>query len=56
VQTVWLFEQNKPRVTVVERHGRSWKSSDRGAGSQLVLTAPALTLDVDDIYSVLDDL
>lgn len=56
VQSVLVFEQGKSKVTIVERHTRGWRSLERGAGEQIILSAPVLTLDVDDIYSVLDDL
>ncbi|MBL8956576.1 MAG: Uma2 family endonuclease [Myxococcaceae bacterium] len=56
LQSVWLVSHATKRVTVVERHGRGWRTSDRGAGEQLTLSAPALTLDVDEIYEALDGL
>lgn len=56
LQAVWIISQATPRVTVVARHGRSWKTSTHGSGDRLTLAAPALSIDVDAIYRALDGL
>ena len=56
LHAVWFVSQQSRRVTVVERHGKGWRSSERSKGEQLTLDAPALTIDVDAIYSALDGL
>ncbi len=54
VQAIWLIAHEGPRVTAVERQGKSWKTLEHGKGDRLTLTAPALTIDVDAIYRALD--
>jgi len=53
---VWLVSHSSKRVTCVERHGRSWRSVERGAGERLTLDTPPLTIDVDEIYEALEGL
>ncbi|MEW6430299.1 MAG: hypothetical protein AB1730_02220 [Myxococcota bacterium] len=43
-------------MTVIERHKRTWREAHFGAGEHLTPATPALTVDVDAIYSVLDGL
>ena len=54
VSAVWLVSNPKARITLFERHLKGWKATERGAGEQLTLAAPALTIDVDELYAVLD--
>lgn len=56
VHTVWLIGHEHPSVRVVERHAKGWRSFERGAGQQLVLRMPALTIDVDAIYRAIEGL
>jgi Uma2 family endonuclease len=56
VQAVWLVSHASARVTVVERQGKTWKSTDHGKGARLTLATPALTIDVDAIYRALEGL
>lgn len=56
VQAIWIVSHSSPRVTVIERHKRSWKVSEHRTGAVLTLAAPALTIDVSAIYSALDGL
>lgn len=56
LHAVWIVSHREPRVTVVERAGSAWRTTERRAGERLVLAAPALTVDVDTIYRALDGL
>ena len=56
LRAIWFVSQQSKRVTVVERHGKSWRTVERGPGDRLTLDAPPLTIDVDAIYSALDGL
>ena len=56
VQAIWIVSHAVGRVTVVERHKKGWKVSDRGASDTLTLASPPLTIDVAAIYRALDGL
>jgi Uma2 family endonuclease len=56
VQAVWLVSHTTASVTVVERHAKTWKTTEHASGSRLTLLAPALTLDVAEIYEALEGL
>lgn len=56
LQAVWIISHREPRITVVERNKKSWRSSEHRAGKTVTLAAPALTVDVDAIYRALDGL
>ncbi|GMU62552.1 MAG: hypothetical protein AMXMBFR34_43150 [Myxococcaceae bacterium] len=56
LQAVWIVSHKRPKVTVLERHKRSWRETTFGAGEHLTLASPALTVDVDAIYAVLQGL
>ena len=54
VRAGWIVSHSATRVTVIERQGKGWRSTERSAGEQLTLDTPALTIDVDAIYAALD--
>jgi Uma2 family endonuclease len=56
LQAIWIVSQSQPRVTVIERHQKKWRTSEQGRGDQLTLATPPLTIDVDAIYRVLDEM
>ncbi len=56
LQAVWIVSHKRPRVTVVERYRRGWRETNLGAGEHVTLATPALTVDVDAIYAVLEGL
>ena len=56
LQAIWIVAYDSRRVTVVERQKKGWKQSDRGVTERLTLAAPALTIDVEEIYRVLEGL
>lgn len=56
VQAVLLVAHESKRVTVVQREVESWGTRDVRGGEQVVLVAPAITLDVDAVYAALDGL
>jgi len=56
LQAIWIVSHSGPRVTVIERQKKGWRSRELGSGEQLTLTTPLLTIDVDAIYRVLDDM
>lgn len=56
LRAVWIVAHAIKRVTVIERAGKTWRTSERGAGERLTLDSPPLTIDVDAVYSVLDGL
>ena len=56
LRSIWIVSHAAPRVTVIERAGKSWRSSERGPGERLTLDSPPLTVDVDELYAVLDGL
>lgn len=56
LQAVWVVAHDERRVTVVERHKRGWRETEHGSGKHVTLASPALTIDIDAIYRVLDGL
>jgi Uma2 family endonuclease len=51
LRAVLFVSHRAPRVTLVERTNSGWTTRDFGPGERLVLTAPALTLSVDELYA-----
>ena len=56
LQAVLLVDHVSKRITVVGRDAGGWSTRDLRAGEQVVLAAPAITLDVDAVYSALEGL
>lgn len=54
--TVLLVSHSTKCVTVIERIGETWQTRNLRPGEQVVLQTPAVTLEVDEIYSALDGL
>ena len=54
LEAVLLVSHASKRVTVVQRDAGTWVTRDVRPGEQVVLAAPAVTLDLDAIYAALD--
>jgi Uma2 family endonuclease len=53
VQVVLIVSHAAPRITVVERDGDAWRTTDVRAGERVDLRAFAASFAVDDVYAVL---
>lgn len=56
LQTVLIVSHSAKRVTVVQRDGPNWVTTDMRSGELVTLPTPALTFSVDALYSALDGL
>jgi Uma2 family endonuclease len=56
LQTVWIISHKSERITVIERQKKSWKTSEFRAGQVVTLASPALSIDVDEVYRVIENL
>lgn len=53
VRAVLFVSHREPRITVVERRGSTWTTTDFSASQRVILQSPAAEFSVDDVYSVL---
>ncbi|MEW5741347.1 MAG: Uma2 family endonuclease [Myxococcota bacterium] len=56
VRAVLIVSHATPRVTVVEREGASWRTTDFRSGERVRVASPAVEFDVDTIYAALKNL
>jgi Uma2 family endonuclease len=54
LETVLLVSHGSRRITVVQRDAGAWATSDVRSGERVTLAAPAITFDVDAVYTALD--
>ena len=56
LRAVLFVSHREPRITLVQRDGDGWSTTDFMAGQRLKLREPAAELAVDDVYAVLAQL
>lgn len=56
LHAVLFISHREARITLVERHGDGWSTTDFIAGQRVKLKAPAAEFAVDDVYTVLAQL
>lgn len=57
LRAILIVAHASKRITVLQRDdGASWETREARAGEQVVLATPALSFDVDEVYSALEGL